>query len=848
MKMHSKRGVLILVGLFLLVLAGNAVNAIDPLLVNSTSGMTGSDLSFTLASNCNIYINTGSDALESTNYVGYFTRVLAVNQWKTTGGITGTNLRVYLKFSAGAGSCDFQSGTITLRHNEGSTNTISFDAVSVGAGQNTYRRVSVDGSAYEQSGFCNLTKASGSYSPTILSTPLNWTIYSKEGSSWSFWNGTTNLSQALVMLNHSSGKYIIFENVTTSSVVDYNLSGILIINDTSIGINDTYWPILKNNLCLDETKNMTIKTPTSGTTLRKYNVTNGVLLNGSIAYSAAPTDIWTIPASLGFSQYVAGYKSALTIYEANDPRYFNQTVFFYANYTNITDNALIGGMNCSIWFSDWGNWTNMTNATSSGVYEFNRTFSRAGLYNWNVTCNETLGQFDWLMAGENITITNYSRADIFFYSPAADASVSKHSLFNITTGIICRDYHCGNMTAALDPLEVSDQYSSMSSAKEERTFNIVEIKESEVYPPWTMLALLLVGCTMIALLVGLSTLNHHEKAIILVFLSIVSFGFIIAQQPTITGDVVYDSATHLVNMTSDATPFFTLNNNTYNLSHYACLNNLQADQGCNVTWQINATGTAGNKYEFFAIFNSTTYSNLTNSTLRRNITIAAVCGNAICESGENCTACSGDCGVCAAPSASSGGTFACIPDWQCAEWSSCSGEKQTRTCKDAQCSGFMGGKPSEEKECVVLQNKPAENQKSSDEEIVKENIVESESILESPSNIEEGPEESGKISPWLYLAAAVSTATLFVAIMFAGKRRKKKKGICLASKGRNPRENIRSRVAGGRPIRGRSAFETTSRISKMLNKYEKRKGNKKAKAGKTKARQESRGKEKEKTA
>ncbi len=826
--MEGKRGVLIVVSLFLLVLLGGSVKAALPLNMTTIGAMTGSDFSGEpsgCSNNWRVAVNAdNSEEGDAAHYFGYFRKTLAIG-W-TSDGTAAYSEQVYLKFYSTSGQCVFPAGWVDLKH-DGLTHRVPFPAITVSTSPSFFR-VELNGSLYDNRGFCNLTSPSSQYAPTIISVPANWGVFSKEsGGAWTFWNGTRNLSNEDVLFNHTSGNYIRISNITTTSTIFYDLSGSLIINDSVIGINETSWQGLKSNLCF-ETGNITIKTPTQGTYLRKYNVSNGVLLNGSASRSVIPTDIWTIPAALGFSQYVAGYKSALTIYEANDPRYFNQTVFFYANYTNITDGTpvFIGGMNCSIWFSDWGNWTNMTNATSSGVYEFNRTFSRAGLYSWNVTCNESTDSFDWLMAGENITITNYSRADIFFYSPAADSSVSKHSLFNITTGVICRDYHCGNMTAALDPLEVSDQYSFMSSAKEERIVNIVEIKESEVYPPWTMLALLLVGLTAIALLVGLSTLNHHEKTVIFIFLCIAAFGSIIAQQPAMTGYVVYDSASHLVNMTPGATPFFTLNNNTYNLSNYACLNNLQADQGCNVTWQINATGTAGNKYEFFAVFNSTTYGNLTNSTPRVNITINAVCGNSICESGENCTTCSRDCSICVAQTVA--GSSFCTPRWECSVWSSCIRGNQTRDCRDAnKCQGYYDGEPVLEKECTILQNKFIEKEKNINDSIFKKTItglaskpIANESPaanLESPLKTEEKDE---KALFWFYAAVVASAAILlFTAIFFIMKKRKKKEETTKVKKTEPPPRASFALNMHRRKIRKKHANKAVNKVKNNRKKH-----------------------------
>lgn len=123
------------------------------------------------------------------------------------------------------------------------------------------------------------------------------------------------------------------------------------------------------------------------------------------------------------------------------------------------------------------------------------------------------------------------------------------------------------------------------------------------------------------------------------------------------------------------------------------------------------------------------------------------CGDAYCDSGESCSSCSSDCGTCPRPL--SGGDYAsinefcysnascypglycvdnkcksittapieeelpteeevpeeevleCIPNWQCADWSECIEETQTRICTDLNACGTLVNKPAESQSCEI---------------------------------------------------------------------------------------------------------------------------------------------------
>lgn len=77
----------------------------------------------------------------------------------------------------------------------------------------------------------------------------------------------------------------------------------------------------------------------------------------------------------------------------------------------------------------------------------------------------------------------------------------------------------------------------------------------------------------------------------------------------------------IIPMTS-GTPFYTTSPNPQNLSNLACLQNMQAGDTCNQTWQVNATGEINTTWQFFTIYNSITYDLIeANKTEKTSVTI-----------------------------------------------------------------------------------------------------------------------------------------------------------------------------------------------------------------------------------
>ena len=99
------------------------------------------------------------------------------------------------------------------------------------------------------------------------------------------------------------------------------------------------------------------------------------------------------------------------------------------------------------------------------------------------------------------------------------------------------------------------------------------------------------------------------------------------------------------------------------------------------------------------------------------------CGDASCNSNEDCSSCSSDCGQCAATTeesaeeeessdvqvpvtgqATNTESSECVPEWQCDEWSECIDKEQTRVCNDVNECGSEEEKPLTSQTC-----KPAES-------------------------------------------------------------------------------------------------------------------------------------------
>jgi cysteine-rich repeat protein len=77
----------------------------------------------------------------------------------------------------------------------------------------------------------------------------------------------------------------------------------------------------------------------------------------------------------------------------------------------------------------------------------------------------------------------------------------------------------------------------------------------------------------------------------------------------------------LVSTVVGATPFYTNRSNPQTGANVSCLYNMVGNTSCNVTWYVNATGTAGTSWNFFAYAVSTVNSTVAREGTTQNISI-----------------------------------------------------------------------------------------------------------------------------------------------------------------------------------------------------------------------------------
>ncbi|MBU1111315.1 MAG: LamG domain-containing protein, partial [Nanoarchaeota archaeon] len=226
---------------------------------------------------------------------------------------------------------------------------------------------------------------------------------------------TSNASNTKLTLTSADNNTVIYYN--PNGEIEWNLiaSGSskapLILNSN---------PIISNNF-VEFTPATSDILNNSNATITLYDVIGitypEVLRNGVTCDSSICSDVVDLGGDdyqfnvTQFSNYTltSGTNSALGIWDDNDPEGGSQgkgtgtQISFYANYTNVTDGtpitAAMGGL-CNVSYNVTPNGPfNMTYNGTSTLWEYNRSFSFEGTYNWNITCN-ALG-----FSGQNLTDT-----------------------------------------------------------------------------------------------------------------------------------------------------------------------------------------------------------------------------------------------------------------------------------------------------------------------------------------------------------------------------------------------------------------------------------------------------------
>ncbi|MCD6371356.1 MAG: hypothetical protein J7L39_01400 [Candidatus Aenigmarchaeota archaeon] len=154
----------------------------------------------------------------------------------------------------------------------------------------------------------------------------------------------------------------------------------------------------------------------------------------------------------------AGYNSKLEIWDDTDTKtkYVGDQVNFYANYSNATSGESIygTGVTCNISFNisgSWTSWEQMTYNSSSKLYEYNRSFTEVGTFNWNVSCDGSSLGYDPLTTSDTFTISSQTYLEVYldFPSPGQTTYVVQNSTFWVNATVICRGGNCGSVNGTI---------------------------------------------------------------------------------------------------------------------------------------------------------------------------------------------------------------------------------------------------------------------------------------------------------------------------------------------------------------------------------------------------------------
>ena len=130
-----------------------------------------------------------------------------------------------------------------------------------------------------------------------------------------------------------------------------------------------------------------------------------------------------------FTSYVSSANSKLAIWDDADAeggsqlKYASEQLNFFANYTNYTSGESINdtGVYCNISFNvgGWSAWEEMEFNSSTLLYEYNRSFSSPGTFDWNVTCNGSVLGYEPLDTIDDVTIHSHAFLILFWDGGAA---------------------------------------------------------------------------------------------------------------------------------------------------------------------------------------------------------------------------------------------------------------------------------------------------------------------------------------------------------------------------------------------------------------------------------------------
>ena len=285
----------------------------------------------------------------------------------------------------------------------------------------------------------NVGNISMQYFDVIISTAFS-------GSTTNFSSVNTANISGLTIENLGVGKIIYIPNINLSNGV--NLNNIVNIGNNIISVDSISEPRLNYSATLTMNGLSYVQVPTiygDGVVCSDCNV---------ISYNSG-TLVFGVTH---FTSYTTGLNSNMSIWDESDIKggniykRINNSVKFFANYTNKTSGLPIIGATCNISFSGVPSSNAlMTYNASSYLYEYNRSFNISGDYTWNVSCNGSSQKYEALFLTDGITIYNAANVTIATIYPTSNINVSKNYLFNYTVNVSCTFGSCGNLTAILDP-------------------------------------------------------------------------------------------------------------------------------------------------------------------------------------------------------------------------------------------------------------------------------------------------------------------------------------------------------------------------------------------------------------
>lgn len=203
---------------------------------------------------------------------------------------------------------------------------------------------------------------------------------------------TTNFGNLQNLYNKTS---VILENTTNGKIV---WNGYGYFSDMNFDRNVIFAP---NNLYVNASG--LHSTLATNVTVSLYNVSfampmplkDGVVCDTCqiVNSTQGRVDFYTI----GFSNYSSAENTSLDIWDSLDAgklnstaiKYQNEEVYFFANYTNFSSSLPVTSATCNITFNDTSSKFTMSYNSGMKYYQYNKTFTNATLYSYNITCVAT---------------------------------------------------------------------------------------------------------------------------------------------------------------------------------------------------------------------------------------------------------------------------------------------------------------------------------------------------------------------------------------------------------------------------------------------------------------------------